>query len=259
MKKLLALILCVVMVMSLAPAAFAAGTVGVPATSGSTDIDPQFQSVASAKKAISDINDDMKAMYYAIVADQTVFGTAKTIYDFSNGLATELLKDVASAKNGVTGNTVYNEDLTANVRKYLNATLSDEIAMYMNKRQDAFTNGDGFIQPDKYLKVFADAVSSTLGSEKAQKNIEAIVYGLAALKLQKSVNDQADDLYDAIDAWDHWGEFEGAFGALIDPDDDDDGLYVEWLPADYIFTSTQSSTLGDDAAQASGALFYAVS
>ena len=255
MKKLLALILCVMMFVAVIPtAAFAAGTQGaVPATSGATAFIPGYLDKAVAAKAIKDIGKDMNAMYGALVADQTVFGTAQTIYTLTDGLAKSLLEDVASAKNLTTGNTIYTEDLVENIRVYLNYTISDEIAAYMNKRQSAFTNGDGYIQPDKYLTVFGKAVSDALTSEKAQKNIEAIVVGLAALKLQQSVNDGADDLYTAIKEWDHWAEFPEFFDQLPNPD----GAYwTAWLPANTMLVPTGSTALATDASLANSALWY---
>ena len=217
MKKLLALILCVVMVMSLAPAAFA----GSGSTGGTYNYDeeyervPQYDSVGVAKKTISDLSKDMKAMYYAIAADETVFGTAKGIYDMTNGMAKDLLKDTDKltywAADPTTGlmvkHTIYQEDLIDNVRKGFNHIIGDEIANYLTKHRGSFTDSDNNFKPDKYLNTFVKAVNNALTSDKAQKNIQALVYGLAAINLQKSVNDRADDLYDDIVDWDHWKEF----------------------------------------------------
>ena len=212
MKKLLAMILCVAMVLSLAPAAFA----GSGSTGGKYNWDeeyertPQYISAGAAKKAISDLGKDMKAMYYAVAADETVFGTAKGIYDMTNGMAKELLKDtdkltyydVAGVKH-----TIYQEDLIDNVRSGFNHIIGDEIANYLTKHRGSFTDSDNNFKPDKYLNTFVKAVNEALTSDKAQKNIQALVYGLAAINLQKSVNDRADDLYDEIVDWDHWKEF----------------------------------------------------
>jgi hypothetical protein len=217
MKKLLAMILCVAMVLSLAPAAFA----GSGSTGGKYNWDeeyerePNYISAGAAKKAVSDLTKDMKAMYYAIAADETVFGTAKGIYDMTNGMAKELLKDTDKltyyTTDPTTGlpvkHTIYQEDLIDNVRSGFNHIIGDEIANYLTKHSGSFTDDDNHIKPEKYMNTFVKAVNEALTSNKAQKNIQALVYGLAALNLQKSVNDRADDLYDEIVEWDHWKEF----------------------------------------------------
>jgi len=217
MKKLLAMILCVAMVLSIAPAAFA----GAGSTGGWYNYDeeyertPKYASTGVAKKAITDLGKDMKAMYYAIAADETVFGTAKGIYDMTNGMAKDLLKDTDKleywALDPTTGvpvkHTIYQEDLIDNVRSGFNHIIGDEIANYLTKHRGSFTDSDNNFKPDKYLNTFVKAVNEALTSEKAQKNIQALVYGLATINLQKSVNDRADDLYDEIVDWDHWKEF----------------------------------------------------
>ena len=220
MKKLLALILCVAMVMSFSATAFAAGTTG-----GEYNYDeeyerrPQYISAGAAKKAVTDLGKDMKAMYYAIAADEAVFGTAKGIYDMTDSLAKDLLKDTDKLTYYVpdptdptdptkaTKVTIYQEDLIDNVRSGFNHIIGNEIANYLTKHSGSFTDDDNHIKPEKYMNTFVKAVNEALTSNKAQKNIQALVYGLAALNLQKSVNDRADDLYDEIVEWDHWKEF----------------------------------------------------
>ena len=234
MKKLLALILCVAMVMSLAPAAFAAGTTGGIASAYDDDRLPEYVDTSVAKKTITDLGKDMKAMYYAIAADEAVFGTAKGIYSMTDSLAKELLKNIDKYETPF--GDIYQEDLIDNVRKGLNHVIGNEIANYLNDRAGTFTNSNGYVQPDKYMNTFIKAVNNALTSNKAQKNIQAIVYGLAALNLQKTVNDRADDLYDDIIDWDHWKEFhwttdeEGNAINVTEPD-----LYGyawSWLPTE---------------------------
>ena len=78
MKKLLALILCVAMVLSLAPAAFAAGTTGGKVIEDPVEYAPKWAGTGASKKAIEDLNKDINAMYTAIAADQAVFGTVSS-------------------------------------------------------------------------------------------------------------------------------------------------------------------------------------
>ncbi len=234
MKKLLAMILCVAMVLSIAPAAFAAGTTGGIASDYDDDRLPEYVDTSVAKKTITDLGKDMKAMYYAIAADEAVFGTAKGIYSMTDSLAKELLKDIDKYETPF--GDIYQEDLIDNVRKGLNHVIGNEIANYLNDRVGTFTNGAGYVQPDKYMNVFVKAVNNALTSNKAQKNIQAIVYGLAALNLQKTVNDRADDLYDDIIDWDHWKEFHWTTdedgNAINVTEPDLYGYAWSWLPTD---------------------------
>ena len=267
MKKLLAMILCVAMVLSIAPAAFAAGTTGGIADDYAPDRTPKYADASVAKKAITDLGKDMKAMYFAIAADEAVFGTAKGIYDMTDSLAKELLKDTDKfTYYDASGDkhTIYQDDLIDNVRKGFNHIIGNEIANYLNDRIDAFTNNDGNVQPDKYLNTFVKAVNNALTTNKAQKNIQSIVYGLAALSLQKSVNDRADDLYDDIIDWDHWKEFhwtvddEGNAINVTKPHDDVDDYTSMWLPTlgetNTVLVPTGSEATGSDAALATAIL-----
>jgi uncharacterized protein YxeA len=274
MKKLLALILCVMLFVSVIPtSAFAyTATVGgavnqntqtyVDATTGkvvkeeAVDLTPKYQSTTNARRAVENLGKDINAMYTALAADQTVFGTAQSIYDMTDTLSKDLLKGIGSFKyfdaKGIQ-HEVYEEDLATNVRKGLNLVIGNTITNYMNERVGLFTsektvyktnpdgtyfrdaNGDlvvdhtyNVVKPDKYIEVWGNAVKNALSSEKAQKNIEAMVTGLFALKVQKSVNDGADDLYTDIVDWDHWGEFN--WGKLIDPDQSGLTSYRVWNP-----------------------------
>ncbi len=247
------MILCVVMVMSLAPAAFAgSGTTGGEDSAYNVDRVPHYIGAGVANKAVTDLGKDIKAMYYAIAADEAVFGTAQGIYDMTNSLAKELLKDVDKYTDYVwdkttqqyVKRTTYNEDLVDNVRMGLNHIIGNEISNYLNDHIGSFTDDDGNVKPEKYLNTFVKAVNNAFTSTKGQKNIEAIVYGLAALSTQKAVNDRADDLYDAITEWDHWDEFYWTYAKDKDGNllgtpghriaanvDDPDGAYATtWLP-----------------------------
>jgi hypothetical protein len=237
MKKLLALILCVMMFVAVIPtAAFAyTPTVGDPAASNAGDLVPKYMGKSDARRAVENLGKDINAMYTALAADQTVFGTAKTIYDMTDTVSKDLLKGIGSYTYydaaGVK-HEIYEEDLAANVRKSLNGLIGNTITNYMNDRVGLFTDSNGVVKPEKYLEVWGKAVQNALSSEKAQKNIEAMVTGLFALKVQKAVNDGADDLYTDIVDWDHWNEFKwGKLGVdVVDPDTKNANAYSVWNP-----------------------------
>ena len=73
MKKLLALILCVMLFVALIPSnAFA------------------WEDKAVSNTAIKEAEKSIKNMYTAIAADELVFGTAKSLHDLFDGMATSL-------------------------------------------------------------------------------------------------------------------------------------------------------------------------
>jgi hypothetical protein len=197
MKKLLALILCVMMFVAIIPtAAFAESISGgvVPSNSGWYDKQVSVQ-------AIKDLKDDMKAMYFAITADQTVFGVAKAYHDLADGLAKNMFDGVDSVK--IDGTTIYHDDLVDNVRVFIKQTIGAEIMKELDSNKNGWYDADnGTYDPEKYLKAFSDAATKAVNSAKAQKGLESLVWGLAALKAQKAVNDAGETLYyDMVD----WG------------------------------------------------------
>jgi len=259
MKKLLALILCVMMFVAVIPtAAFAyTPTVGQYTNQNAAngllvDQEPTYVSKTTARRAVENLGKDVKAMYTALAADQTVFGTAKTIYDMTDSLSKDLLKGIGSYTYYTTetingqqvrvAHEIYEDDLATNVRKSLNAIIGNTVTNYMNDRVSQFTSEvkdpvtkeviGRVVKPEKYLEVWGKAVQNALSSEKAQKNIEAMVTGLFALKVQKDVNDGANDLYTDIVDWDHWNEFKwGQLGVdVIDPDGANVKNWSVWNP-----------------------------
>jgi hypothetical protein len=209
MKKLLALILCVMMFVAIIPtAAFAESISGgvVPSNSGWNDKQASVQ-------AIKDLKDDMKAMYFAITADQTVFGVAKAYHDLADGLAKNLFDGVESVKaTDGEGNTltIYHDDLVDNVRVFIKQTIGAEIMKELDANKNGWYDADnGTYNPEKYLKAFSDAATKAVNSAKAQKGLESLVWGLAALKAQKAVNDAGETLYYDMVDWgmDKYNEF----------------------------------------------------
>ena len=201
MKKLLALLLCVMMFAAIIPTnAFA------------------WEDKAVSNTAIKEAEKSIKNMYTAIATDELVFGTAKSLYDLSNGLAENLLDDVDSFDTIFGNKVVYHDDLVKYTRKYLNLTIGNAIADYISKRVDTFKSDtiNGGVDPEKYLKVFVAAVNDAVASEKAQKGLQAFVYDLYAIKTMYAVKDQAEDLQDAIKDWGSgkWNEFGSNFDAL---------------------------------------------
>jgi hypothetical protein len=118
MKKLLALVLCVVMVLSLAPAAFAA-----------------WPTTAASNKAISNAKANIEYAYSALAADTAVFGTIKTVDSIVTDMAKGLFNgvDKYDIKWGNGYMRLYNSDLVDNAKELLRAEIGASISTYMSK------------------------------------------------------------------------------------------------------------------------------
>jgi hypothetical protein len=234
MKKLLALVLCVMMFVAVIPtSAFAAGE---------TTTTKAWADKAVSNTAIKEAEKSIKNMYTAIATDELVFGTAKSLYDLSNGLAENMFDGIASVDNASGTGKTYHDDLVKNTREYMNGIIGDSIANYISERKDVFKSDsiNGNVDPEKYLKVFVAAVNDAVTSEKAQKGLQAFVYDLFALKTMSAVKGQAEDIQTAIKDWgtSKWGEFGTSFDPAIfvydfDPvagiaNGDKDGWTVYW-------------------------------
>ena len=209
MKKLLALILCVMLFVSVIPTAAFAADVGVGDASG-------WAASKINTKAISNMKDDIASMYAALAVNQTVFGTAKVMHDLADGMVKALFADTDSIDflnpDGTVNHTVAHDDLVTNARAYLKEIIGGHINSYIAKRLPAMTDDDGNVDAEDYLKLYTKAVSDALTSSKAQKGFEAFVYAIVTAHLADSINDQFDDLYDAMVDWNDFGNKWGEFG-----------------------------------------------
>jgi len=204
MKKLLALILCVMLFVSVIPTAAFAADVGVGDESG-------WAASKINTKAVSNMKDDIASMYAALAVNQTVFGTAKVMHDLADGMVKALFADTESVEFK-DGHTVAHDDLVTKARAYLKGIIGGEINSYIAKRLPAMTDENNQVDAEDYLKLYTKAVSNALTSSKAQKGFEAFVYAIATANIADSINDQFDDLYDAMVDWNDFGNKWGEFG-----------------------------------------------
>jgi len=208
MKKLLALILCVMMFVAIIPsAAFAVDipTAWVPTTSGKYI--PTWAAKNVAEDAVDAATDVITALYQTLAADKGVYAIVSAIDGVVTGISDDMWKDVDTF-GPISGATAKN--LT---KIHFRTIIGDEIMNYMNDHSNLFasytthTAADGTvsvvtrIDPEKYMKTFATAASKAIGSDKAIANIQAYVLGLAAIKQYDDFLDDLDDLRDDIDAW----------------------------------------------------------
>jgi len=193
MKKLLALILCVMMFVAVIPTAAFADTV-YTANSG-------WASKSASKDAIDSAKDNIEAAYGALVADKTVYGTVQAIDGIITSMAKGFFADLED------GATLFDVDFTQDnlidgTKGFLRSVIGEEICKEMDKKFVKWFDTDTKkIDPLKYMEVFASAASKAFTSDKAQKAIEDLAYELAWAQVIKSVTDDLDDMYDDVDDW----------------------------------------------------------
>ena len=234
MKKLLAMILCVAMVLSFSATAFAAEKVigeesTIPSFNsndaqgmGAAVLDKWTDSYV-ANKAVKSASEAIEAMVAGLAADNGVYGTVKAIDGVVVDLSKELFKGIEDnyTINGVTVTPKNMEDLT---KAYLRSHIGGEITSYMHDHINNYAELKNIVMPDgsiksytvydpvKYMNAFATAASKAMGSAKAAKNLQAIVYGVTMVKTQKDVLDGMKDLYDEWKEWDDGDDIFGAYG-----------------------------------------------
>ena len=132
MKKLLAMILCVMMFVSvLSNVAFAEQNQPFP----TSDATAKWASLAAANKAVSNSKKNIEYMYGALAADNAVFGTVQAmdgvVVDLAKGLFADLTDGYSVDVRG--GTWYYSQDLLEkNTKAYLRNILGGDSASYMN-------------------------------------------------------------------------------------------------------------------------------
>ena len=215
MKKLLALVLCVVMVLSLAPAAFAAN--GDEATDPTAVI--TVSSVSEYSKMIENMikntRKNTEKAYKVLVGDQSVYNTAKSMDDAVVNLVNnfadtivgkKVLKD-AAGNYTVRWTKANTDNVKAAFRKLIDTKVAEKYAENSYKALDA----DGNIDPILRARTFAESVSKVMTDKDMQKGIEAVATYFAVLNLADSVNTELKDKYD---------DFRGSIDSKFDTEFD---------------------------------------
>jgi hypothetical protein len=185
MKKLLALVLCVVMVMSLAPAAFAGGYA----------VDDPLYSVAGYKKQIENMikhtRENVEDAYKALVGDKVVYTSAKamddTVVDLVDAIANPLIEKGKVTKAWADG--VKNA-----IRHYLDETVADKIADDYYKCLDK----DGNVDDLKYAQLIANSINKALTDKKFVAGYQAVATYFALGQVVSDIKDNLKDEYEAF-------------------------------------------------------------
>jgi len=200
MKKLLALILCVMMFVS------------VMSTSAFAAYDHTDQRVWRGEGQEKDIVDALKTninvMYGTIAADNAVYKTVKSIDDIMKDLVDGMMENYAPTAHGTTqqGNIISDAVLAG-----LRATIGGEISDYLTKHtNDYYTydkHGNKILDPAKYAGVFAKAASNAISSKKAVAGIQSYMYYILQRGTYEQVAEQLFNLRNDMVSWGNWGKY----------------------------------------------------
>lgn len=137
MKKLLAMVLCVVMVLSLAPMAFADNTiiVNTRTATGTNPPPATLMDTGNANKAISHAKSNIEYMYGTLAADTAVFETIKSVDSIVTNLATSMFDGVDGTIFGVPASTVKD-----NSKVVMRDVLGTAIISYLEDHKGNFTS-----------------------------------------------------------------------------------------------------------------------
>jgi len=208
MKKLLALILCVMMFVSIVPtAAFA------DSNNSKYDTTDQrtWKGESQNQKIVEALRTNIENMYGSYAVDNAVYNSVKTIDGMLKDMIDGMLKDyTTSAFNGKAGLTS-SGDLNDAILAGLRSTVGGEITKYLNEHYNDYYTYDSMgrrvFNPTKYAGVYAKAASSALTSGKAVAGIQAYMLYAAQRSAFNNIANQAHDLRNEIVSWDHWDDY----------------------------------------------------
>ena len=139
MKKLLALVLCVMMFVSvLSTAAFADKPTTPPTPTWTAG---GWNTTTINNKAIKNAKENIEFMYGTLAADNAVFGTIKSVDEVVSNLVKGMFEDVDSINANVIGLGNYevgHDKLVDNSKSFIRDVVGTEIIKYMNKHMGDF-------------------------------------------------------------------------------------------------------------------------
>jgi hypothetical protein len=198
MKKLLALVLCVMMFVSVVPTvAFAGGAA----------VDNPLYNAAQYNKQIKNMikhtKTNVENAYKALVADEVVYTSAKTMDDtivsLVNGIADPLIEKDKYTKAQA-------DAVKDNLRSYFDKTVAKKISDNLYKAYDKDGNRDDL----KYAQIVAQAMTDAMTDKDFVAGYQAVAtyFALASIvsDIQDNLNDARDDFLDTVD-----GKFQADF------------------------------------------------
>ena len=234
MKKLLALILCVMMFVSVIPTmAFATSgatyDTSVVATKTDVTLKKDLEAASAYKKQIEKMIENTKknvATAYGVLAmNQVVYSSAKSMDDVIVGLVDQIADQISGKTiNGTKYDAATLKTFKDDHKKSVRAIIEDIVIAEIKDNQHKYLDKDGKIDPLKYGQVIADAVNTALNNKDFQAGYQAVATYYALANVADSINDELKKQRDA-------------FKDSIDTSFDKDFTgYYEKLVADYVDT-----------------------
>jgi hypothetical protein len=219
MKKLLALILCVMMFVSVIPTmAFAADATPADAEGYASSIaaakaDPTskatLESAAAYKKQVEKMIENTKknvATAYGILAmDQVVYSSAKSMDDVVVGLVDQIADQLVGKKFAYVkpdGTTITGKDVDAfkKTEKAALRKIVEDIVIDELKDTSKYIDKDNKIDPVKYGQAFANAVNKALNNKDFQAGYQAVATFFALANVADSIKSQLETQRDEFKA-----------------------------------------------------------
>jgi hypothetical protein len=201
MKKLLALILCVMMFVSvISTSAFAD-------TYDHTD-QRVWRGAGQVKDLVEALKTNVNVMYGAIAADTAVYKTVKSIDDIMKDLVDKMMENYGPTAAGTRQpGSVINDAVIAGLRATIGGEISDYLTKHTNDYYTYDKHGNRILDPAKYAGVFATAASKAISSEKAVAGIQAYMYYILQRGAYEQTAQQLADLRTDMSGWGNWGKY----------------------------------------------------
>ena len=235
MKKLLALILCVMMFVSVIPT-MAFATEGdkydtskvdpIPADpTGKDDLKSASDYKKQVEKMIANTKKNVATAYGVLAMNQVVYSSAKSMDDVIVGLVDQIADQISGKTiNGTKYTADKLDEFKTNSKKSVRAVIQDLVIKEIGDNESKYKDKDGKIDPVKYGQVVAGAVNKALNDKDFQAGYQAVATYFALANVADSINDelkkQRDEFKDSIDT-----SFDKDFTG-----------YYEKLVADYVDT-----------------------
>ena len=234
MKKLLALILCVMMFVSVIPTmAFATSgatyDTSVVATKTDVTLKKELEAASAYKKQVEKMIENTKknvATAYGVLAmNQVVYSSAKSMDDVIVGLVDQIADQLSGKTvDGVKYDAATLKDFKDAHKASVRSVIQDIVVNELQDNEYKYKDKDGKIDPVKYGQAIADAVNTALNNKDFQAGYQAVATYYALVNVADSINDelkkQRDEFKDSIDT-----SFDKDFTG-----------YYEKLVADYVDT-----------------------
>ena len=220
MKKLLALILCVMMFVSVIPTmAFADGAKydtskvdPIPADpTGKDDLKSASDYKKQVEKMIANTKKNVATAYGVLAMNQVVYSSAKSMDDVIVGLVDQIADQLSGKTvDGVKYDAATLKDFKDAHKASVRSVIQDIVVNELQDNEYKYKDKDGKIDPVKYGQAIADAVNTALNNKDFQAGYQAVATYYALVNVADSINDelkkQRDAFKDSID-----GDFDKDF------------------------------------------------